>query len=156
VLRVTPASVRLLDNTKRDAPIAVITARMSDGGLFLGRLSIDSDLVYLKRRSFLMSTLNLSRALTPADDGSGSWKVTATDADGNSASVTIAYTIVSAQAPVFANFPAAVTIPDNSPAGFNLLPANATLANNDGSAFTGATTVVNADGSPATLVTFTP
>ena len=103
-----------------------------------------------------MSTLILSRALTSADDGSGTWTVTATDADGQSASIQIAFTIsppAVQQAPVFTGWPPSVTMPDNSPAG--AVVASGTIMNNDGSAFTGTVAMVDQNGNAAPL-TFQP
>ena len=94
-----------------------------------------------------MSTLVLSRALTPADDGTGTWDIVATTADGMfSATLTITYTITPAVPaegpPIFSPASMAVSLPDNSAAGMTVWTG--TLTNSDGSAFNGTVSVGSA------------
>lgn len=150
ILTVEPSSVRLLNTAKRRTYVATATVRMSDGSKFHGRITTSTPL--LRTRFFNMSTLVLSRNLTSADDGTGSWTVVATTADGQfSANLVITYTIgppVPAEGPpVFTGWPTAVTLTDNMLAG--AVVASGTLLDSDGTAFDGT---VNVGGAPLTFM----
>lgn len=137
-----PPSVRLSDRARRGAVVTRIHVRTSDGSPFRGTLRLSTTIL---RSEFLhMSTLVLSRALTPADDGTGTWEVVATTADGTfQATLSISYTIAPAAPaegpPVFAPPSAAVSLADDSAAGTSVW--SGTLTNSDGSAFNGTVSV---------------
>ena len=100
-----------------------------------------------------MSTVVLSRALTSADDGTGTWDIVFTTADGMfNATLSIVYTITPAAPaegpPVITPATMTVSLPDNSAAGMSVWVG--TVTNSDGSAFNGT---VNVGGAP---LTFTP
>jgi hypothetical protein len=100
-----------------------------------------------------MSTLALSRNLTSADDGTGSWTIVATTADGQfSANLVITYTtsppVPAEGPPIFSGWPTAVTLTDNMLAG--AVVASGTLTDSDGTPFNGT---VNVGGAP---LVFTP
>ena len=92
---------------------------MSDGSRFHGEFKLPS---ILRSGFFNMSQITLSRDLTAADDGTGSWTIVATTADGQfSANLVITYTIappVPAEGPpVFSGWPTSVNLTDNMTAG---------------------------------------
>jgi len=137
----TPSYVHLLDTAKRRTFISTLTVTMSDGSRFRGSFKVPS---ILRMGPFTMSTLTLSRNLTSADDGTGSWTIVATTADGQfSANLVITYTIsppVAAEGPpVFSGWPSAVTLTDNALAG--AVVASGTLLDSDGTAFDGTVNV---------------
>ena len=94
-----------------------------------------------------MSQITLSRDLTAADDGSGSWTIVATTADGQfSANLVITYTIappVPAEGPpVFSGWPTSVNLTDNMTAG--TVVASGSLLDSDGTPFNGTVDVGSA------------
>lgn len=139
-LIVRPSPIALPNTARRGSVVCRVHVEMSNGARFSGRISANTPL--LKTELSNMSTLVLSRALTPADDGTGTWTITATDSDGQSASINISFTIAAAVAPVFSGWPASVNLPDTAPAG--MVVASGTIMNSDGSAFTGTVGVGNA------------
>ena len=122
----------------------------SDGERFRGSIRFPA---ILRSEYFHMSTVVLSRALTSADDGTGTWDIVFTTADGMfNATLSILYTITPAVPaegpPVITPATATVSLPDNSAAGMAVWTG--TVTNSDGSAFNGT---VNVGGAP---LTFTP
>jgi hypothetical protein len=127
-----------------------LTIEMSDGSTFRGTLQFSTTL--LKKEFLTVSTLVLSRALTSADDGTGTWTVTAVPADGSqSASIQIAFTIAAPVEgpPVFSGWPTTVMMADNAPAG--TVVASGTLTDAGGTAFTGSVSMVDQNGNSAPL-----
>ena len=100
-----------------------------------------------------MSTVVLSRALTSADDGTGTWDIVFTTADGMfNKTLAIATRSPRRFRPrgrrSSPRTTATVSLPDNSAAGMAVWTG--TVTNSDGSAFNGT---VNVGGAP---LTFTP
>ena len=138
-----PSYVRLLDTARRRTLVSRLTVTMSDGSRFRGRITVPP----LLKVGFFMSTLTLSRNLTSADDGTGSWTVIATTADGQfSANLVITFTIsppVAAEGPpVFSGWPVSVQLTDNMLAG--AVVASGTLTDSDGTPFNGTVNVGSA------------
>jgi hypothetical protein len=133
----TPTAASMADNAAAGTPVAAVSVSMSDGSVFAGTLAESP----AGTVTISGNNLVLARGLTPADDGSHQWSVSATQ-NGVTVSGAIRVQVTSSPYPTAITI-APATIADNAPAGTLLATPAVTMS--DGSQFSGTLTTSDTD-----------
>jgi hypothetical protein len=126
----TPSTASLPDNAAAGTIVAAVSVSMSDGFAFAGSLAASP----AGTVTISGNKLVLARPLTPADDGSRQWTVTATQ---NGVTVSGSISAQVNATPTGVTFtPSTASLPDNAAAGTIVAVVSVSMSN--GSAFAGA------------------